>query len=500
MEDSGQGCTQPEARIKTPLGPWRYTHAAAAPFDRSSCDNAAPLLGMPATLPGLRLYPAFVPALLRVWNRVSRLWRCEAEKTKMAGAWKSSVSDETATTSSNGEQRGHNPRRHGDGDNSCIYLDLAPIQGLGHNPYIYRISPTHLRATTSLPDFITLGVVCMTLNHRMHRIRDQSHCRDLTETYYRFRASVIRSLNESINIESRRTTDIVVAGILTLLLIDAQRGDSTGWRWHIEAARRIIMLRGGFLTAARSKALKPLLLVFLCILVIGNTTSSSSDLAIASPHCDELKYVLGQTGCAISPFQMCPPLLFVEVLKINRLRMRAVKHEPNQAEALQQEGYKVLDCIYNFSPEEWGETMPSSREDWKLLGNVYQLAVTVYCISSLQSLSVLPLAPSLRAQCISHGQLLRVLLEKALLSPRLKRFMTWPLVVLGVEVVHGVAMQLFVKKQLVEMSSHIGSYGPLMAKAVLERFWYSGETNWDACFDRPYLFTTQVSVDMSGIL
>lgn len=218
-------------------------------------------------------------------------------------------------------------------------------------------------------------------------------------------------------------------------------------------------------------------------------------------HLDELDFILKQFGGAISPFQMCPPTLFGEIIRINHLRMQAAKHDPTMTESLAQEAYRILGRIHGFSPEEWTESKPSSKEDWTLLANIYQAAVALYCISSLQNLSVLPLSSSLRAQCATHGQLLHSRLNEALSSPRVKRFMIWPLVVLGVEAVHGgLAVRTFVQKQLLEMSRHAGTYVPMTAKGVLERFWTSCETGWDSCFDRPYAFTTQIAVDTSRIL
>lgn len=80
--------------------------------------------------------------------------------------------------------------------------------------------------------------------------------------------------------------------------------------------------------------------------------------------------------------------------------------------------------------------------------------------------------------------------------------MLWPLVVLGVEAADlgRMAIREFVKEQLEGMSRHAGTYVPLTAKSVLERFWASGKTSWDSCFDRPYVFTTQIAVDMSRLL
>lgn len=226
---------------------------------------------------------------------------------------------------------------------------------------------------------------------------------------------------------------------------------------------------------------------------------------MTSWHLDELDLILQQSGDASPSFQMCPPLLLSELIRINHFRMLAASPKPTNStkEDLRLEAYRVLDRIHDFSPEQWADSKRFSKEDWMLLGNIYQAAVSVYCISSLQSLAVLPLTSSaLRAHRTSHTQVLQLLLRRALLSPRVKRFMLWPLVVLGVEaaVLGGVAMRDFVKEQLGRMSRHAGTYVPLTAKGVLERFWVSGKTSWDSCFDKPYAFTTQIAVDMSPIL
>lgn len=198
---------------------------------------------------------------------------------------------------------------------------------------------------------------------------------------------------------------------------------------------------------------------------------------------------------------MCPPLLFTEIIRVNHLRMQAARGGLTRAENLSQDAYEILNRIHGFSPEQWAESKPSSNDDWIRLGNIYRTAVALYCISSLQNLSVLPQAPSLRTQCTTNGRVLQVLLSEALSSPKVKRFMVWPLVVLGVEAVHGgAAVRAFVGKQLLELGRHAGTHAPLMAKGVLERFWLSGETGWDSCFDRPYAFTTTLAVDISRIL
>lgn len=98
-----------------------------------------------------------------------------------------------------------------------------PIHELGQNPYIYTISSMQLRAATTLPDFLQLGIVCMTLSHRMNRTRNETRYDPLTETFYQYRGNAIRSLKESINVAHKCTADIVIAGMITLLLTDVSR-------------------------------------------------------------------------------------------------------------------------------------------------------------------------------------------------------------------------------------------------------------------------------------
>ncbi|KAF2471146.1 C6 zinc finger domain-containing protein [Lindgomyces ingoldianus] len=386
-------------------------------------------------------------------------------------------------------------------DNTCIYQDLIPIHQLGPNPYIYPVSPAHFQSGATLPDHLRLVFVCMALSHRINRTRNDPQCKALAVTFYRYRGIVIRSLSEDINVEYKRTSDILLAGIISLLLADTQQGASPNWRCHLKGIERLITLRGGIRALAGSKHLESLLLCFVFVSVIGNTTSPASDLALTSSHLDELDFILEKYGGRIFTFHLCPPPLFAEIVKINHLRTLATKREPAGVGELSQEAYEILSRIHGFSPEPWADSKPSSKEDWMLIGNVYQAAVALYCISSLQSLSVLPLSHSLRSRCTTHSQSLYVLLNEALSSPKIKRFMLWPLVLLGVEAVNGgAAMRAFVEKQLPEISRHVGTYVPLMAKGVLERFWASGEMRWDACFDKPYALTTQIAIDISRIL
>ncbi|KAL6365593.1 hypothetical protein LRP88_01593 [Fusarium phalaenopsidis] len=358
----------------------------------------------------------------------------------------------------------------------------------------------HIQRAANKPDYLNFGMLCMTLSHRINRTRNDPQSKPLAEKFYLYWGLAVRSLNEQLDVRDKQTSDLVMAGIMTLLLADVQQGTSLNWRCHLEGIHKLIALRGGFHAVAGSPSLEPLLLSLWFVAVIGNTTCPASHLIMTRSYLDALELLLEKYSAAVSPIHMCPLSLFAEVVKINHLRMRAISCDFTLLEDLSTEGLETLERIHGFSPEKWASSKPLHQDDWLLIGKVYQAAATLYCILSLQSLSVLPETPGLRACCVAHGQILWPLLDVGLSCPRTRRSLIWPLVLLGVEAVHGgPKMRAFVSEKLPELSYDAGTYVPLMAKGVMEVFWDSGETRWDACFDRPYVFTGQIAVDTSRL-
>ncbi|WEW59556.1 hypothetical protein PRK78_005030 [Emydomyces testavorans] len=224
------------------------------------------------------------------------------------------------------------------------------------------------------------------------------------------------------------------------------------------------------------------------IAVVGNTTSPSFDQILATSHPDLTDLMLEMYGDGLNPALLCPPPLFLDIIKINHLRFQG-RNASLINESTQSAANVLLMQIDRLSPEKWIKSDTSLREEWLLLGRIYQSAVALYCILSLQSVSVLPSTLQLNAMRTRHGGHLFPLLKKALASQRIKKCMLWPLVVAGVDAAnYGPAAREFVNKHLLEMSQDLGTPVPLLAKVVLKRFWASGKTRWDDCFDRPYAF------------
>jgi len=211
----------------------------------------------------------------------------------------------------------------------------------------------------------------------------------------------------------------------------------------------------------------------------------------------------------------CPTALFKSIISINDLRFQtatdshAVSLEldlstlqitSGRAELNtslcpikpQEAAESLLVHIETFSPEDFALTRPAAnREKWLLIAQIYRSAVALYCILSLQSVSLLPKdTPEMEIARARHARELLVSLEKGLEVPQIKYTMIWPLTVAGVEAVRSVGNgpRVFIQELLTEMCAELGASSPLVAREALRRFWGSGKTTWDECFDWPYAF------------
>ncbi|KAF7591994.1 hypothetical protein BBP40_000774 [Aspergillus hancockii] len=380
--------------------------------------------------------------------------------------------------------------------NACIFPDLLHISNLGQNTAVYPITPPIFQmAIASHPDHVRLVIVCMTISHRMNRMRNDTRYHELAGHFFHYRGQLIRSLSNDI----WGMSNLVIAGMLTLLLVDAQQGASPHYRCHLDGVRKIIMLRGGIQSLVRSTGMEPLLLFIVFTVVMGDTSSPASNLAMVTSDLEDLEFMIKQYGHRAFAFGTYPTALLTEIIKINHFRVRAWKSDLTGTNDITDEAYKVLNRICNFSPTQWSESKSASNSEWLLLGNIHQAAVALYCIRSLQSVAILPQNHTLQLTCTYYAQALQGLLKDALPSPRMKRSIIWDLVVLGVEAVNDTGIRAFLREHLPELSHSTGTYVPLMARSLLERFWASNETHWDACFDQPYTFAMHMSVDVSGL-
>jgi hypothetical protein len=195
-----------------------------------------------------------------------------------------------------------------------------------------------------------------------------------------------------------------------------------------------------------------------------------------------------ETYDQIFPYILCPKALFIDIITINNIRGETM-YPDLVDDTSRHAAEEVLSRIIAFSPAQWALGQPSHREEWEVIATLYQSCVAIYCILSLQELSLLPPTPDLQAIRIAYGGTLLALLDRGLSSLYVSKFMTWPLIIAGVEAVHrGKGTQSRVADALESLGVKTGTSTPQIARARLEVFWASGKKGWDDCFDRPYAF------------
>ncbi|EEP80583.1 predicted protein [Uncinocarpus reesii 1704] len=366
--------------------------------------------------------------------------------------------------------------------NFCIYPDFASMHELAPNPYLIRFA---FDAVYLIPEGIRHSLIWLALNHRIHKLlptTDRSALMPARSSLLHHRGVAIRVMGKDLDKPATRTNDATITSVLLFLFAEIRDPISPDWRLHFGGAAKLIMLRGG-----------PRKVFSRCPIpetntVIGNTTSPPSEQIPTGSHLDLMDLASEMYGDGLFPSLLCPPPLFLDIISINHLRFRG-SHPSLVNKFTQSAAEAVLKHIDAFSPEQWAAPNTSSLEEWLLLGRIYQSAVILYCISSLQSISVLPSTPELKIIRTVHSDRLSLLLKRALVSERIKKCLMWPLAVSGMEAVNGsLAARDCVLQQLTEMSQDLGSSLPLLAKSMFKRFWASGKTKWDDCFDTPYAF------------
>ncbi|KLU90980.1 hypothetical protein MAPG_09505 [Magnaporthiopsis poae ATCC 64411] len=279
--------------------------------------------------------------------------------------------------------------------NSCIYMDMQSIHELGRHPNLYKISVAQVRQGVERPAYLQFGMMCMALVHRMNRTGgpDCPRSKAMAQQFYQFRGIAIRGLSHGLDAESSLADNCLIAGILTILLNDVSSRCPVNWRYHLQGLYRLIMLRGGFVALAESPGMESLLTSFWSVAVYGNTTCPANDLVGASTCLDCIDFIVQRCTNATTAFQLCPPELFTEIIKINHLRSRAAtaKTQPRQIKTcpgggaavspdddeLTREATEIMARVAAFSPDLWADRKQHqpSRASWALAGTLYQASV-----------------------------------------------------------------------------------------------------------------------------
>lgn len=191
----------------------------------------------------------------------------------------------------------------------------------------------------------------------------------------------------------------------------------------------------------------------------------------------------------IFPYILCPPTLFIEIIRTNGLRRKVADAPFDDPSQHTLDAHDILARVEAFEPADWAQP-GENYDDWQLIGSIYQSAIALYCTMSLQAVGALSESLEMESMRTVHGERLLENLKASALSRHLKKFSLFPLCVLGVEAgFHDQpSTRIWIERRLEEHSRLLGTSSPLKARAVLRRYWQRRKPGWDECFDGPYVF------------
>ncbi|KAI4931033.1 uncharacterized protein J4E92_004867 [Alternaria infectoria] len=209
------------------------------------------------------------------------------------------------------------------------------------------------------------------------------------------------------------------------------------------------------------------------------------EISITKPieqHIEEVEKVYS----LILPYTLCPSSLFIEIIRINCLRQELSLSPIVDPHQYAQDARSILSRIESFGPSEWVQSK-DQKDDWQPIASIWQSAIALYCIMSLQAVDILPSDTEMDLMRMRHRDRLLKDLKAATPLKQLKKISTFPLCVLGVEAGFHVqqSTQIWIERHLEEHARLLGSNSPLKAREVLRRYWRRKKPGWNECFDEP---------------
>ncbi|WQF90000.1 Putative zn(2)Cys(6) fungal-type DNA-binding domain, fungal transcription factor [Colletotrichum destructivum] len=383
--------------------------------------------------------------------------------------------------------------------NEQVYPSFTSNQ-LAQSPWIIPVIYVHY-----MKPCIQHALVAMAIEHRMMRMSQRTNDPFVAEVRARacqHRSTAVQALNRDIALEQMCSSDFTLSSVIVFLYGDQLMGSATAsnWRFHIKGFTALIALRGGWESVCqKTPHLKVLVLFCKIVENFANTTSPADDQMSPVSNFELRDLCEDVFGTGYYPFLPCPAELFIDIIRVNRLRFLATRQpddddddDQDTAASIRSEAEELLTKITDFSPEAWSETKEDSKEGYLTMARVYQSAVVLFAISSLRSAgAVAPCSAGWTAVARIHRGRLFSLLETTAASPPLRSCTAWPIIVAGFEAKSvSPTARAFILNRLDEESRDLGVYLPLAARKVLERFYSSSGTRWDDCFDSPHaLFT-----------
>ncbi|KAI4648365.1 uncharacterized protein J4E79_009987 [Alternaria viburni] len=273
--------------------------------------------------------------------------------------------------------------------------------------------------------------VCLSLNYYLTSLplgKDRAVIAENRLKIYHYRGLAIRALNENVARRNTRSSDQTIASILMFLAMEISITEPL--EQHIEEVKKVYSL--------------------------------------------------------ILPYTLCPSTLFIEIIRINRLRQQLSLTPVVDPHQYAEDSRSILSRIESFSPREWAQSR-DQEDDWQLIASIWQSASALYCIMSLQAVDIIPSNTEMDRMRMRHRDRLLKDLKPATPLKQLKKISTFPLCVLGVEAGYHVqqSTQIWIERHLEGHARLLGSNSPLKAREVLRRYWRRQKPGWNECFDEP---------------
>ncbi|KAK5991558.1 Phomenoic acid biosynthesis cluster-specific transcriptional regulator-like protein [Cladobotryum mycophilum] len=314
----------------------------------------------------------------------------------------------------------------------------------------------------------------------------------LWSRYYRHLGLAISNLNQEIHDNESDNWALIFSSICWLVGAEKyvlSEANISRWRVHAIACLALLKRYKGFYNTMATP-LFPFLEVYPVIIAftVFDTTSPSYDMMedpfeILGIHDLEDHFKDWQ-----SPIFYCPGPLFPEIVYINRLRAeratRATRPKSPQSGIC-----KVLQRLDDFALDEWLESSPKS-EHFSLVSQIFRAAALVYGSIAVPCTSKKSGDNGCRCKELKQAyrnNLFR-LIELGPTAGVRSWNIYWPLVVAGVAAHDGTLAEKHIIQEMLSLMTHDPIFGqsPRMASKLLMRFWNSGKTEWDDCFDQPF--------------
>lgn len=300
---------------------------------------------------------------------------------------------------------------------------------------------------------------------------------------------------------------------------------------HNDGLHAVLDAKGGLRNVlVKWQPLTPILRYFLVAEIFGSSTSPCLPLDKAEHLLDIVDLIPGIFDECIHTSVPCPARLLQDTIQITYRRSVSKVLQPTPAEDFA--AMKViLDHIRAFSVDEWVQQIrqseqrvleadlndepgvpdpsqssefPRGQQDfsevlWWQIGQIYQSAVALYCLSSLFDVKTM-LARGCDVELASEVRLITESCRRSLLGglkevasgdDHLRKMAMWPLFVAGAESESDAdGSRSFVLQELSWVSRALGTASPLVACNLLKKRWTNKPDDtvpaWDGMFDVPY--------------